>query len=605
VNFKFKSAAYNPQYLSQLYSFSTTSKEEEVDATKPKESKGLLKSLFGKESNVASPTFTNRWLMVIPAFTTQMCLGAPYAWSLMADVCTREIGIVAPAAADWTLLETAFPLSLVFIMHGLSASLLGKWQAEVGPRAAMGAASVAFGGGIMLGALGIHLHSIPLLYGGYGILGGLGIGLAYTPPIQTLISWFPDKKGMAGGIVVAGFGSGALFFAPTVQYIMKMFAKAPTYIGDGSTVTSIVDGKIFASVNGSLVEAVFAGTAELAKLPAGFSEGFYAVGTGSSGAAEALACMGAGYLGVILASSLAIKNPHPSYVPEGYVPPGAGAGSAVVVPNMETEAVMKTPQFYLLGTTFFCIASGGMGMLSVAKPLMSEVFSSLLPAVVTSAFASKFILMLSGGNLGGRLAWANISDTIGRRSTFYIFTATSLPIYLSIPTIVDSVVQTGATLPLYGFCAATVMAISIFGGTYAVLPAYQADLYGSKNIGAIHGRMLLFSSAAALIGPSLVIKLRGASHQTAIDDLLTKISPEKFQDAFGAPMEQASQLLATKTLTINKLMILAPPGTIDPTPHLYDTTFYTLGGLMATATIAHALVKPMHQAIKPAEEKPL
>lgn len=341
--------------------------------------------------------------MVIPAFTTQMCLGAPYAWSLMADVCTREIGIVAPAAADWSLMETAFPLSLVFIMHGLSASLLGKWQMKVGPRASMAAASVAFGGGIMAGAAGIYFHSIPLLYGGYGILGGLGIGLAYTPPIQTLISWFPDKKGLASGIVVAGFGSGALFFTPTVQYLMKHFAKVPEYLGpSSSTITQIVDGKLFASLDGKLIEVVQAGAAELAKLPPGFSEGFYAVGTGSTGAAEALAVMGAGYMAVILASSLAMKTPHPSYVPQGMVP-ATGSGpstSAVAIADVSVDDAMKTPQFYLLGTTFFCVATGGMGLLSVAKPMMSEVFSSLLPAVVTSAFASKFLLMLSAGNLG-------------------------------------------------------------------------------------------------------------------------------------------------------------------------------------------------------------
>ena len=320
----------------------------------------------------------------------------------MADVCTREIGIVAPAAADWTLLETAFPLSLVFIMHGLSASLLGKWQMKVGPRASMAAASVAFGGGIMAGAAGIYFHSIPLLYGGYGILGGLGIGLAYTPPIQTLISWFPDKKGLASGIVVAGFGSGALFFTPTVQYLMKYFAQVPDYMGpSGSTLTKIVDGKLFASLDGKLIEVVQAGAAELAKLPPGFSEGLYAVGTGSTGAAEALAVMGAGYMAVILASSLAMKTPHPSYVPAGMVKAsGSTTPSAAVIADVSVDDAMKTPQFYLLGTTFFCVATGGMGLLSVAKPMMSEVFSAILPAVVTSAFASKFLLMLSAGNLG-------------------------------------------------------------------------------------------------------------------------------------------------------------------------------------------------------------
>jgi MFS family permease len=398
-------AKWNHSIATQICQLSTSNSNEKKNfstSEKDAQPKGMLNKLFGPESCVASPTFTNRWLMVIPAFTTQMCLGAPYAWSLMADVCTREIGIVAPAAADWSLLETAFPLSLVFVMHGLSASLLGKWQMKVGPRASMAAASVAFGGGIMAGAAGIYFHSIPLLYGGYGILGGLGIGLAYTPPIQTLISWFPDKKGLASGIVVAGFGSGALFFTPTVQYLMKHFAQVPDYLGPaGSTVTQIVDGKMFASLDGKLIEVVQAGAAELAKLPPGFSEGLYAVGTGSTGAAEALAVMGAGYMAVILASSLAMKTPHPSYVPAGMVKAaGSSAPAAVVVADVSVDDAMKTPQFYLLGTTFFCVATGGMGLLSVAKPMMSEVFSAILPAVVTSAFASKFLLMLSAGNLG-------------------------------------------------------------------------------------------------------------------------------------------------------------------------------------------------------------
>lgn len=141
----------------------------------------------------ASEAFTNRWLMVIPAFASHLCLGAPFAWSLMADVATREIGLLAPAAADWTLMETAFPLSLVFVFHGLGATFFGKWQLQVGPRTALAAASVAFGGGLMVGAAGIHYHSLPLLYAGYGVMGGTGVGLGYTPPVQTLMQWFPDK----------------------------------------------------------------------------------------------------------------------------------------------------------------------------------------------------------------------------------------------------------------------------------------------------------------------------------------------------------------------------------------------------------------------------
>ena len=161
--------------------------------TRPKPVESSPASSGGFMDSTASAGFTNRWLMVLPAFGTHLCLGAPYAWSLMADVCTREIGLVAPAAADWTLMETALPLSLVFVMHGVGATLFGKWQIKAGVRTALAASAVAFGGGLMLGAAGIHYHSLPLLYAGYGFMGGSGIGLGYTPPVQTLMQWFPDK----------------------------------------------------------------------------------------------------------------------------------------------------------------------------------------------------------------------------------------------------------------------------------------------------------------------------------------------------------------------------------------------------------------------------
>ena len=154
-------------------SFSTESKP----FTRPKATVPTVPA-GGFLDSTASESFTNRGLMVVPAFATHLCLGAPYAWSLMADVITREVGILAPAAADWTLMETAFPLSLVFVFQGLGATIFGKWQIKVGPRASLAAASVAVGGGLMLGAAGIHFHSLPLLYAGYGVMGGSGIGLA-------------------------------------------------------------------------------------------------------------------------------------------------------------------------------------------------------------------------------------------------------------------------------------------------------------------------------------------------------------------------------------------------------------------------------------------
>eukprot|EP01041_Mallomonas_annulata_P011127 gene11128-23259_t len=510
--------------------------------------KGFMFSLYGPESNVASEKFKGRWLMAVPAFATHMCIGSPYAWSLMGDVLTRDIGVVASAASDWTLAEAALPLSIIFLMQGVCASLVGKWQMNVGPRGAMAAASVAFGGGMLLGAAAIHLHSLPLLYLGYGFLGGTGIGLAYTPPVQTLMQWLPDKKGIASGLTIAGFGSGALVFTPCIQALMKNFSKIPTYLGPaGDFVTKIVDGRLYADIDGKLVEVVEAGAKELAKLPYDLSEGLYVVGTGSTGAAESLAVMGAAYFSIMLASSLMIKKPHPSFVPEGMVVPSSAVSSSsapVVVPvaDISVDEAMRKPQFHLLGVTFMCLSMGGMGLFSVAKPMMSEVFSGVLPTVVTAAFASQFLLTLSAANLGGRLGWSIVSDTIGRRAMFTVFTLGSVPVYLALPYLITSVVETGTAAPLYMFVGCTAAALSFMGGTFALLPAYEADLFGAKNVGAIHGRMLLYTSCAALAGPTLLLTLRSHSEKLAIGKLLETIDPMKFQETFGAPVEKAYEL---------------------------------------------------------------
>lgn len=491
--------------------------------------KGLIDRLFGLESNVAPENFKNRWLMLLPAIASHICIGSPYAWSMMADLLTREVGFVLPAAADWSLMQAALPLSIVFVVHGISGSLVGKWQIKVGPRKAMAAAACAFGGGLMLGSLGIYAHSLPLLYCGYGLLAGTGIGLGYTPPIATLMQWFPDKKGIASGICIAGFGSSALLFTPCIHHLSKMFAKMPTYLGSAKDfATNVIDGKLFATVDGALVEVVNATTAELSKISYTLPEGLYVVGSGSSGAAEALAIMGAAYFTSMMVGALTMRSPHPSYKVDGLLPAATSAGApapaAHTVPDVTVEQAMRSPQFYLLGTSFWCLATGGMGLFSVAKPMMSEIFSSALPTVVTAAFASQFVLMLSSGNLGGRLGWSYISDKIGRRKTFFIITMGSVPLYLSVPFLVDSVVSTHSALPLYAFCAATTLAISGMGGVFASLPAYEADIFGSKFVGAIHGRMLFYSSLASIAGPYMLMKLRSISEKNAIDALMTKVS---------------------------------------------------------------------------------
>ena len=368
----------------------------------PEKSKGgIFNKIFGIDSNVASESFKSRWAMAVPAFATHMAIGSTWGWSIMADVVTREKGFVTSAASDWTLMESAFPISIVFLVLGLSASVAGKWQIKVGARHAIAVSALTFGGGLVAGAAGIHMHSLPLLYVGYGCMAGTGLGLAYTPPVQTLMQWFPDKKGIASGLPIAGFGSGALVFAPAVQYLMKHFATMPEYLGPlGQYTTTFQNGKLLADVNGTMVEVVQAGAAELAKIPYTLSEGLYVVGTGATGAAEALAVMGGVYFAMLMGSALTLKKPHASFIAPKPVVKEGGFVAPVPAREISLDEAMRTKQFYLLGTAFYCLATGGIGVFSVAKPMMSEVFSTALPAVVTSAFAAKYILMLSAGNLG-------------------------------------------------------------------------------------------------------------------------------------------------------------------------------------------------------------
>jgi len=558
---------------------------------KPAKNKSFFDKFIGPEAVVASPSFKGRWLIALPAFATHMCIGAPYAWSAMSWPLTREHGFVTAAASDWSLAETTLPLSIVFLMHGVTAALAGKWQMKVGPRAAIAAAGVCFGGGLLLGSVGIAMHNLWLVYLGYGFFGGTGLGLAYTPPVQTLINWFPDKKGVASGLTIAGFGSGALVFEPLVNLLRGKFAKMPEFVGTSDQVNTVTEGgRLFADIGGQLKEVVLASASDLALLPYnGLQEGLYLVGSGNSGNAAVLATIGLTYFAIMMTSAFTIRLPAPGYVPDGYTPPIATTGGALQ--NVTVDSVMKTPQFYLLATVLFCVATGGMGMFSVAKPMVSDVFSSALPSIVTASFGSTFLLLLAAGNLGGRLGWSAFSDKFGRRNTFHLIALCSLPLYLGVPFFVDSVVSTHSSLPLFLFCGSTALAISFYGGAYAALPAYEADLFGSKYVGAIHGRFLLASSAASLAGPTILLMLRKYAEQNAIADLLAKCDPAKFKACFGEDIDKCQALIEAKTVTINKLMNILPAGTQDPTPYLYNTTMYTMASFMAVAALCNYLVK--------------
>lgn len=344
-----------------------------------------------------------------------------------------------------------------------------------------------------------------------------------------------------------------------------------------------------------LREVVAANASDIAKLAQPLPEGLYLVGTGASGVAPTLMTMGAGYLAVMMLSAFAIRRPAPGYQPQGYVPPSSP--DAVGSRYVPLDKVMSTPQFYLLGTTFFCLACGGMGIFSVAKPMMTEVFGGTLPDIVTPAFASSYVMMLSAGNLGGRLGWALFFDKFGPRTTFHIFTLCSIPLYLGTPLCVAWMMQSPSVSALAVFTATTFTAMSFMGATYALMPAYEASLFGTKNMGAVHGRMLIASAGASLAGPSVLLWLRGREEHRNIMELVAKIPEQQFQDKFGVPSTEVADLIAAKTVTISKLLEALPPGTPDPTPFIYDTTMYALAGLASLAAVTHYLVRPVRKEL--------
>jgi len=564
---------------------------------------GLLSKLWGQESNDGTEK-TSRWSMLVPAVATHISLGAPYGWSAISGTVAREYGFVTAGAADWSLDLATYPMSIMLAVGGVSAALAGKWQLKVGVRAAMATGAFFFGSGLAVTAAGIASHNLPLVYTG-NVLAGLGYGTAYTPPIQALINWFPDKKGLASGIVIGGFGSGALFFTPAINALSQKFSVLPTYLGQ-SVETVVESGRQYIKMaSGELQEVVYATASDLAKLPyPDLAEGWYVVGTGNTGVAAGLATMGAAYFAAMFASSLLIKRPPAGYLPAGYTPPAPAAGAGVG--NVPVDNLLKTPQFWLLWSTATLLATGGMGLMSVAKPMIQNVFTDAMPLLVTPVFASGYLMAMAAGNLGGRLGWAAVSDKIGRWNTFQTMTLLAVPLFAGTPYLITQCINdpTGPMAPYYlaAFCASTVAALSVMGGTFAVLPAYEADLYGSKYVGAIHGRFLTFGAAATVAGPMLLLNLRKIAEVNAINELLTKVDPQVFLSKFGVAVSEAPSLIEAKTLTISKLMTIMPPGTIDPSPFLYNNTMYTMAGLVSVASALHFMVRPVNQKYFEKEE---
>ena len=260
---------------------------------------GFLSFLM-KENIVAKPGF-NRWLVPPASIAIHLCIGSVYAWSVFNPALTRQLGVVASAADDWSLSSVVWIFSVAIVSLGLTAAFAGKWLEKVGPRMVGVVAALCWGGGFMIGAAGIATHQLWLLYLGYGVLGGAGLGLGYVSPVSTLIRWFPDRRGMATGMAIMGFGGGAMIGTPLKGFLLDSFATAPTWLGAADSIALVTEGgRQFAQTANGLVEVVVASAVQAAALPGGGEAGVYLVGSGNTGAAGTFVTLGLIYLAVMI-----------------------------------------------------------------------------------------------------------------------------------------------------------------------------------------------------------------------------------------------------------------------------------------------------------------
>jgi MFS family permease len=554
-----------------------------------------MRDFLAKERIVAGPGF-NRWRVPIASICIHLCIGSVYAWSIYNPALVRVFGVVTPAADDWSLASVVQVFTVAIVFLGLAAAFAGKWLEDVGPRMVGVVAACCWGGGYLIGGVGILLHELWLVYLGYGVIGGCGLGLGYVSPVSTLIRWFPDRRGMAAGLAIMGFGGGAMLATPLKEGLIEHFYTAPEYVGGVADVELVTDGgRRYAEVGGVLHEAVVIGPNDLADMLVPGPEGVYLVGTGSAGVAQTFLALGGLYFVIMIAAALSYRIPAPGWQPAGWIPPDEAHRARKMISRRDVhiDEALRTPQFYQLWVVLCLNVTAGIGVLSVARTMMTEIFGTALPGVVDGAFAATYVVMISVFNMLGRFAWASASDYIGRRNTYWIFLGLGILLYVSIPYTAQQVSVSPSIVWLVYFYAATMIIFTMYGGGFATIPAYLADVFGTRFVGGIHGRLLTAWSVAGVLGPLAITSLRERAIDDAIRDLTSRIDPASFAAAFGAGLERLDELVAQRTVTIAKLMEIAPPGTVDPTSGLYNTTMYLMAALLLIALVANALMKPV------------
>ena len=560
---------------------------------------GFTESSFGKlllkEQIVAKPGFS-RWWVPVASVSIHLCIGSVYAWSIFNPALIKAIGVVTSSADDWALKEVVWIYSTAIVFLGLAAAFAGTWLEKVGPRMVGLVAACCWGGGFLIGSLGIINHQLWLIYLGYGVIGGCGLGLGYVSPVSTLIRWFPDRRGMATGMAIMGFGGGAFFGARIKDFFIQYYYKAPELLSNISESDLITKaGKRFAETTEGLKEVVVVGANDVANMIVPGEAGVYLVGSGSVGVSETFFTLGVIYFIVMTLAALSYRVPSEGWVPKGWVPPSDAEieKKMITTKHVHIDEALRTPQFYLLWVILCFNVTAGIGVLGVAKTMITEIFQKKAALIVTSAFTTWYVMLISIFNMAGRIIWASASDFIGRKNTYYCFFILGIILYSSIPISAQTFDIAPVIVWLILFYGATMIIFTMYGGGFATIPAYLADMFGTRYVGGIHGRLLTAWSTAGVLGPVIITSLRSSSINNAINDLASKADPQVFFDKFGASIDSLDELVKAKTVTIQNLLEILPPGTPDPTSQVYNKTMIVMACLLGIALVANFLVKPV------------
>ena len=384
--------------------------------------------MIASETGAPAAAF-NRWLIPVGAVAVHICIGSVYAWSTF----NRPIRALFPNDPWWfSPPYTTFTMALMLL--GLSAAVGGPWVERRGPRVAATAAALFFGTGLVIGGIGLALRQSILVFLGMGVIGGIGCGLGYISPVSTLVKWFPDRRGMATGMAIMGFGGGAFLAGYLNEFFIERLGVAQTVIALGAT-----------------------------------------------------------YLVVMLIGARFLRRPPEGWKPEGWIPP-TETNAMISNRSLTRNQALRRVQFYLLWGILFINVTAGIGILAQASPMMQDLFQK------TPLAAASVVSLISIFNAGGRFFWASCSDFIGRRNTYLVFFVVQFVLFLFIPGLAA---QGNWVL----FETSLFIVFTMYGGGFATIPAFLADIFGPDNVGAIHGAVLTAWSAAAVAGPVIITEL--------------------------------------------------------------------------------------------------